>query len=53
MYDARRNGLQVKLVDVHPNGFAALVQDSVTRMRRRIVDQTNISQPMIPGTVRH
>lgn len=45
--------LQVKLVDVHPNGFAALVQDSVTRMRRRIVDKTNVSQPMIPGEVGH
>lgn len=41
----------IKLVDVHPSGFMALVQDSIIRMRRRSNDITNISQPMVPGEI--
>jgi len=41
----------VKLTDVYPNGYSALIQDGIVRMRWRNRAQSSVPQPMVPGTV--
>jgi putative CocE/NonD family hydrolase len=41
----------VKFIDLYINGRAALIQDSVTRMRWLDVPLSNTSQPMVPGVI--
>ena len=41
----------VKLTDVYPSGYSALLQDGIVRMRWRNRASSTVAQPMVPGTV--
>ena len=41
----------VKLTDVYPNGYSALIEDGIVRMRWRNRASSSVPQFMVPGTV--
>ena len=40
-----------KLTDVYPNGYSALIQDGIVRMRWRNRASSTVAQLMQPGTI--